>query len=109
MKTNEHFRQNMDEILHVFHHKKSVEPKADFTNDTMRRILHESKLKEFYFPFALKVAAAIMLLVVNTYTIYFFAGNKNHAPVSSSPSALVRFYQPADTSVDFAYQLIKHK
>ena len=108
MENNGQPRGNIDEIMNVFHHKKSVEAPEDFTNNTMHRIFRQNKSKEFYLPLGFKIAAAIILIVVNMYTIYFFAGHESPA-APAVPGALVRFYQPADTSVDFAYQSIRNK
>jgi hypothetical protein len=103
METNPNIEKDIEHAMGVFQNINIVDVPAMFTEKTIQRIRTAKQGPQFAASSFLKIAAAIILICINAYTIkYIF-----DTPIQQTPSVtttiddLVNDYQVADMNSDW--------
>jgi len=102
MERKEEIKLQVDKILESVKGIKAVDAPAFFTEKTVSRLrASKSERTTFSYTSLLKIAAILVLLVVNTYTIrYILSTNQPDVATISTATVndLVNEYQPSDAN-----------
>ncbi|HSY75626.1 MAG TPA: hypothetical protein VK890_02150 [Bacteroidia bacterium] len=103
METNPNIEKDIERTMGVFKSIRIVDAPAMFTEKAMQRIGSAKQQSRFTTSVLLKIAAAIILICINAYTInYIFDTPVQQTPaVTTTIDDLVNDYQVADMNNDW--------